>query len=174
MRECILGRSGRAGKMPRPKFKITVKSGPVTKTLTKLGERVNNMTPALKRVGEYLTQKSKQSFRNYRDPNDGTTWPSLSPVYAAWKRKNGYTKGPLTRKGRLRRSVHYVLTGKTKVAVGTNVEYGAIHQFGGGGTSLGRSGGMSGAVPRRRFLGMSRSDEPKIQNIVKRYIMEAR
>lgn len=146
---------------------VTVTAGKAIKELGKYAQRLNNPTPALKRVGRYVTELSKQSFRDARDPTTDAPWAALSPATIA--RRRGNRAQILVDTGRLKKSIHSIITGKRSVAIGTNVVYGAVHQFGSGVTSS-RSGGTSITVVARPFLGIDSRGEREVVDIVTRYI----
>jgi len=78
--------------------------------------------PLFEQLGRVLKTSTQLRFRNQRGP-DGGAWEK------SWRARNegGQT---LSLSGRLRRSITYQATNNS-VAVGTNVLYAAIHQFGG-------------------------------------------
>ena len=148
--------------MPRYGAAVTVTADKTIRELGKYVQRLNDPTPVLKRIGRYVTELSKQSFRDSRDPTTGTPWAALSPATIA--RRRGNRAQILVDTGRLRKSIHSLITGKRSVAIGTNVKYGAVHQFGSG-------GGIGGAeITARPFLGIDNRGEREIVNIVIRYI----
>jgi phage virion morphogenesis protein len=63
----------------------------------------------------------------------------------------------LVGRGDLRDSIQNYTSGDT-IRVGTNLVYGAIHQFG--------SNGAEGGIPARPWLGLSREDEREITDLV--------
>jgi phage virion morphogenesis protein len=154
--------------MPRYGAFVKVSAGKAIRGMTDYAKRLNNPQPALKRVGRYVTELSKQAFREGADPTTNHPWAPLSPATIA--RRRGERAQILVDTGRLKKSVHSIITGKRSVAIGTNVKYGAVHQFGGGIVTSGRSGGSLFGVPARPFLGIDRRGENQIENIVARYI----
>ena len=113
---------------------------------------------ALKRVGQYIKGLSQQSFRNQADPETHRPWKSLSPATIA--RRRGKSTQILVDTGRLRKSIHSLITGKTSVAVGTNVMYGRYHQFG------------TKHAPKRPFLGIDKAGQAEIVKIIKRGMLD--
>ncbi len=142
--------------MARTGSRVTVTAGKAIRELGKLGQRIKNPQPALKRVGRYVTELSKQAFRDGADPTTHDPWAALSPATIA--RRRGSSAQILVDTGRLRKSIHSIITGKRSVAIGTNVKYGATHQFG------------RGRIPARPFLGIDARGEDQIVDIVTRYI----
>lgn len=156
-----------------PTGAITVRSASIRSEIANLTKRMMSLEPALKRIGLYLVEVSQQAFDNESDPVTGQPWKPLSPKYKAWKegrntrmsarrrRTPGFRpRGTkiLVLQGYLKRSIHSLVTGKKRVAVGTNVPYGEYHQYG------------TGKMPRRRFLGWNKQDEEEIRGIVARYV----
>jgi phage virion morphogenesis protein len=67
---------------------------------------------------------------------------------------------PLIRTGRLKASIGWKVLGDT-IAVGTNLVYAAIHQFGG------RAGrGMKVRIPARPFLGLTEEDRREAEALL--------
>ncbi|WP_413207976.1 phage virion morphogenesis protein [Rhodospirillum sp. A1_3_36] len=111
-----------------------------------------NVGDLLAKIGGSLVASISQRFETGVGP-DGVQWePSLRAT-----EQNGRT---LVRRGHLRDSVTHAVTGDA-VAVGTNVVYAAIHQFGG---EAGREGAT--VLPARPFLGLSETDGAEIRAIV--------
>ncbi|HOX20993.1 MAG TPA: phage virion morphogenesis protein [Gemmatimonadales bacterium] len=137
--------------------------------------RCADMTPALKRIGLYGVEVSKQAFDAESDPETYAAWKPLSPKYKAWKESYNRRKADRRRRGLrgvvgtkilvfhgdLKRSIHHLITGKRSVAIGTGVPYGKYHQYGRG-------------VPERRFLGLHPDDQTEIRDIVSRWIVEGK
>lgn len=82
----------------------------------------------LPRLGEYLQTSTEDRFKTQTGP-DGAAWAPLKKRYA--KRKKYNADKVLTLRGYLRGGIRYQLDGPDAVQVGTNIRYGAIHQFGG-------------------------------------------
>lgn len=92
-------------------------------------ELVEKRIDFLKRVAVIMFQSVMQNFRE--EGTDKEKWEPLSPVTIAMRqrKKKGSVK-ILQDTGRLRNSIFPVI-GYNYAAVGTNVEYAKIHQFGG-------------------------------------------
>jgi phage virion morphogenesis protein len=96
--------------------------------IARLDAALASPTPLLRELGEYLLASTKDRFKAQAAP-DGTPWQALSPRYLARKRRN--KDKILTLRGFLRSQMAYQLEGADTVAVGSNLAYAAIHQFGG-------------------------------------------
>lgn len=121
-------------------------------------KQMSNLDTAdmLDEVGSHMVSVITRRFRTSTGP-DGQQWlPSERAVETDGK--------TLVDRGHLRDSVTYVV-GRSQVAIGTNIEYGAIHQFGG---QAGR--GRKVTLPARPYLGISGQDNAEIQDIMGDYI----
>jgi phage virion morphogenesis protein len=114
-----------------------------------------DMTPAMREVGRIVKTETQQRFRDEESP-EGVPWiPSVRALI-----EGGQT---LTLTARLRRSITYQAD-HVSVEVGTNVVYGAVHQFGRSRTTsifeglkrgLGAAAARSKGLPARPYLGVS-------------------
>jgi len=105
---------------------ITLDSSQVTHALNQLSQRITNMQPAMRDIGESVASWVDLTFRDAQDPY-GNPWADLSPVTIA-KRRNGSNK-PLNDTGRLKASITSNAS-QHEVTVGTNTIYAPTHQFG--------------------------------------------
>lgn len=103
---------------------IEVSENPIRDGLGKLATRMGDLYPVLDTLGAAIAAETTQHFETGSDP-DGNPWP----VSMRAKLAGGQT---LVDTGRLVQSItHQVSPDRQSVAIGTNVEYAAIHQFGG-------------------------------------------
>ena len=104
----------------------------------------------LSEVGNAAKNESTRSFESQGSPF-GEAWKALAP--ATLKKKKGSLK--LVESGHLKRSLRSnISTSEKRVSVGSNLEYAAIHQFGG------RAGrGHKVSIPARPFLPINEKDE---------------
>lgn len=149
--------------------------------LKKLAQKIKNLRPAFKSIGEHLLLSTENRFDTSTDP-DGNKWAPLKvrtyhQAYTAGndgrknKRKTHTKRGKMTaafqryleRKkiligsGQLKDSISPRAT-NTGLIVGTPKKYAAVHQLGG---SAGRKGKQF-EMPARPFLGISKQDEADI------------
>jgi len=124
----------------------------------------------LDEVGEAVVSLTMRRFEEGKGP-DGVEWPTSARAAA----EGGQT---LVDRGGLRDSItHDLLPGASGVEVGTNLRYGAIHQF--GGTVKAKTGNglrfrVAGqwirkaavTIPERPYLGLSSDDEADLVAIV--------
>jgi len=118
----------------------------------------------LDEIGQALVSSTTLRFKRSVDPA-GMPWLELADATKTERR--GSTPKPLVDRGHLRDSITHRVSGD-EVVVGTNMIYGAIHQFGG---KAGR--GKKVTIPARPYLGISRDDEAEINDIAQHYIDRA-
>ena len=106
-------------------------------------------------IGQALVTSTVDRFERETGP-DGRAW---EPSQRALE-EGGQT---LTDKGLLRGSITHVAR-RDGVDVGTNVPYGAIHQFGSGDLERPKN------IPARPYLGLDAADALVIERIVERLI----
>ena len=135
----------------------------VSDVLTQLIKNANNLAPALGNVGEHLMLTHRDHFDEQRSP-DGTPWQALSPDYAKRKKKN---KDKILRLNDILRDTLAYNIGGESLEFGTNMEYGAIHQFGGTSDMIPRLA----AIPARPFLGLSDNDEKEVIEILSEFLI---
>lgn len=137
--------------------------------LNRIVASLTNPSPLLGDIGEHLLISHRERFDKAEDP-EGNPWAPLSPAYleSKRKRKSRHPRDILVRDEHLR-ALHYQVSGK-QLWVGTNREYGAVHQFG---AEKGEFGTTSrgapipwGDIPARPFLGLSGDDETAIRDII--------
>jgi phage virion morphogenesis protein len=101
---------------------ISVDTGPVLRMLQHAAERLRDMTPAMRSIGEVIINQADEAFEEGASPA-GKAWKPSARV----KEKGGQT---LIDSARLRNSITSDAS-TDHVEVGTNVVYAAIHQLGG-------------------------------------------
>ena len=114
---------------------------PLQVRLNELITRAENLEPALQEMGEYLLQSHRERFALEIAP-DGTPWEPLAPQ--TLKRKQGEDR-ILQQGGYLRDLLSYDINGLNQLVFGTNLEYGATHQY----------GREDDGIPARPWLGLS-------------------
>ena len=152
--------------------KVTVNAAKAIKELGRMVRRMKVPEPALKRAGQYVVGLSQQAFQDSRDPTTHKRWKSLSDVTKEFRKGDGDAAQILVDSSDLKNSIHKIITGRNKVAVGTNKVYGAMHQY--GGTTSPRSMIPNKRIPARPYLGIDRAGYQEIHNIVKRYLVEGK
>ncbi|MDQ0454652.1 phage virion morphogenesis protein [Rhizobium paknamense] len=111
---------------------IEIRDG-LTPTLERLVSVSDNPAAIMSDVAAYLLTSTQQRFEQEIGP-DGQKWKPLKPRTAAQRIGKGRVKRGsehiLVRTGRLKNSLT-AASDAVSATVGTNVEYAAIHQFGG-------------------------------------------
>lgn len=135
----------------------------VSDVLTQLVNNLDDLAPALGNVGEHLMLTHRDHFDQQRSP-DGDPWQPLSPEYAKRKKKN---KDKILRLNDILRDTFAYNVGDESLEFGTNMEYAAIHQFGGESSMIPRLA----AIPARPFLGLSSDDEQEVIEILSDFLI---
>lgn len=133
---------------------IEHETGRAANFIRQLGEHLDDMTVLFHDIGEYLHESHRQRFADQVAP-DGTPWAPLSEKYQARKRKNA--DRILVLDGILRDTLAYN-AGPRELEFGTNLIYGATHQFG------------RDEIPARAYLGISDDDETEILRILHDFV----
>ena len=168
----------------------------IGRALKRLMGRMKDLTPVMDAIGQELMTSTDFRFKTETDPK-GVPWkPSMAsydrgPSPAGGRFGNPDRGKTLTDTGRLRQSINRRAS-RDEVIVGTNVQYAAIHQFGGktkphtiiarrkkalfwpGAEHPVKSVRHPGSnVPARPFLGISSGDERAIGDIVEAAMQKA-
>lgn len=139
----------------------------VLDALQLLHQRMNDLTPVLQDIGEYLITSTKARFVTGVGP-DGDEWDGNSDVTLA--RKRG-TKPLIGETHRLSNEFSYFI-GNNELVFGSSIEYAAVQQFGAEKGEFGR-GVPWGDIPARPFIGISDDDKDKILDILNDYLSGA-
>ena len=140
-------------------FKIEIQTAELDRALTRLASAVGDMTPIMRAIGGELEAATEKNF-----DSEGAR------IAAKWRpSRRALAQGGQTLRdtGRLVSSIsadgegHFNEVTKDSVFVGTNVEYAAIHQFGG---KAGRNRKVT--IPARPFFGLNAEDEQDIAELI--------
>lgn len=168
-------------------LKVTLENlDQVTAILRKLADMAESPRPALKAIGENLSESTKRRFETGTGP-DGRRWApnATSTELLALKRyKTNFTKtGRISKKGMQRltgkkpliglsktlsTTINYKVSGNA-VEIGSPTKYAAVQQFGEKKGSLGK-GAPWGDIPARPFLGLSRDDQGDVLDVLKSHL----
>lgn len=138
--------------------------------LGRLLERVSDLRPAMREIGERMVASTVHNFETETAP-DGTKWAPLNEKYRDAKSRAGLSTMILQRSGRLKSSIHPVVSAH-EVRIGTNVRsktgfpYPIVHQL--GTSNAGRN--KATVIPKREFLGMGSGDNDAVLDIITRYL----
>lgn len=130
-------------------------SSSIVNAFNRLIKNIDDTSPALRDIGEYLTESTQQRFEDMETP-DGEKWEELAPGTIAKKKR---VDRILTESGTLADTLNYQL-GNDQLMFGSNLEYAATHQF----------GRDNANIPAREFLGFSEQDEDEILAIFHQYL----
>ncbi len=125
-----------------------------------------DLRPLLDALGAEGESQTRRRISKEKTAPDGTPWKTLDEDYARRKREGimrggvrvASSGGILEFEGEMLDSINYQVTGDDTVEWGSNLEYAAIHQFGGAEV------GMN--IPARPFLGLSVEDEADMDDII--------
>lgn len=152
---------------------IEVRDGQVITNLRRIVKELNNPTPALKLVGALAQRAIQRNFRTQSSPG-GQPWASLAPATIKARRNRRKSSIQiLVDSGRLKNSLttpDALRIEGSELAVGTNVPYAAIHNFGAGARSSVKTHKSFGAIPQREFMGISSKDEQGIVDALNAYV----
>lgn len=169
---------------------ITIDDRDVQAALERLQQKISDLTPAMREIGELLVERAKGRFETSTSP-DGSRWAPNAPstIMAYLGRYGGMRKkdGSLSKRGAARAAAKKPLIGETRqlmgtihyrasrdgVIVGSPMRYAAIHQFGG---LAGR--GRRVTIPARPFLPVTgsgqwlgTSDRDAVLQIITRHLL---
>lgn len=156
-------------------IKATVHDEEVRRLMGKVAERVGNLRPVMRDIGEEYTRRVDDRFVSQTDP-DGNPWARLSSVtlqLALGRLRGGFKKSGylgaagrrylegkriLQQSGALRGDIHYQHNADS-VSIGTSgrIPYAGIQQFGG---MAGR--GRKVSIPARPYLARNAGDEMEV------------
>lgn len=167
---------------------VKLDSQPVLDRLAEIRQRIDDLSPAMRVIGEILTESAKQRFSDSIAP-DGSRWKPNAPatvlatlarISGAYSKKTGRltkkgaaaasNKKPLVASGILQDTISYnLINGGDGVEVGTN-------RFAGewdGGAAVHQIGSKDGKIPARPFLGISTDDETDILAVLANFGSQA-
>ena len=158
-------------------IRIELKEEALVAGLARLSAGLDDMTPVMNQIGEYLITSTKKRFGKGVDP-DGNPWAANSPVTLA--RKKG-TRPLFGESNQLNTQIFHE-AGPTQVEVGSPMVYAGVQQFGAAQGEFGAFIGKDkkgrdhfhsipwGDVPARPFIGVSEEDETALTKIVEVYL----
>ena len=159
------------------KIGVTLDDGGVQATFNRLIRDGNDLTPLMHSIGEFLVRSTKRRFVDERDP-DGRKWADLSETTKSRKKRHPDKVG--TEYGNLSGGINF-RAGRDFVEVGSPEVYAGTFHFG---ARQGEFGVFSivrtrqavpipwGDIPARNFLGLSDTDERRIEDEIIAFITE--
>ncbi|MBI0114214.1 MULTISPECIES: phage virion morphogenesis protein [unclassified Gilliamella] len=134
---------------------------------------IDDMSGLFDHMGEVLLDIHEARFNAQESP-DGVPWQELSPWYKESKPKQ--KDKILTLDGTLRSTLRWQIEGNT-LLFGTNLIYGAIHQYGGTikpvtakALNVGGRPVTQVVIPARPWLGVSAQDKLLLVDVVREHL----
>lgn len=143
-------------------IEFSIDNSRVLAKFNKLLQKTGDLSPALREIGEDLTESTKQRFSSATAP-DGTAWAPNKP--STLEHKHG--SRPLTDGGTLGDTIDYQIRGTDELLIGSPMEQAAMMQFGG---TKSEFHNLWGDIEGREFLGISDEDEGVILDTVERHL----
>jgi len=146
--------------------------------LAKLGRVKSRRTELLGIIGKGLVKITQDRFWDQQDPQ-GVGWRSLSPAYAAIKQGAGILRSTNALSGGITFRTN---AAASEVAVGSLMEYAAVHQFGativpktpGGRLAFRTADGLVFAkavtIPARPYLGFGPKDAQEAMDALETFV----
>lgn len=137
-------------------LQITVDDSQLAAVAAKLNRLGRGADPheILDVISAEVESQTRRRIESEKASPEGGAWPAWSPDYAA-KRHGGHSL--LVNEGELLDSIQRLVSGK-EAQVGTNLIYGAIHQFGGDEVDM--------DIPAREYLGISDDNRDDLEALV--------
>lgn len=182
-------------------FAVRLDSAPVLARLAEIARRVDDLSPAMRAIGEALAESTKERFSTSTGP-DGEAWERLAASTVLGRlqqitggttgsyRTRGAKKGAVNKDGSLSKRSRRALE-NVKPLVDTGILQDTIHyqiinggrgvaigtnRFAGewdGGAAVHQFGNKKGTLPARPFLGLSAGDETAVLEILDRFLRQA-
>tara|TARA_Y100000815_G_scaffold150089_1_gene135949 strand:+ start:83 stop:586 length:504 start_codon:yes stop_codon:yes gene_type:complete len=160
-------------------LRVEMKSDQAFAALDRLAGALDDMSPVMADVGEFLLESTEERFDAGVDP-EGAAWApkSQTTIDAYVRRGKAVDRRPLWGPGegvRLAKSFHFA-SGPSFVEIGTNAIQSAVMHFGAKKGAFGKTKRGSsipwGDIPARPFLGLSESDQANIVELVEEWLEE--
>ncbi|SFJ29356.1 phage virion morphogenesis protein [Albimonas pacifica] len=160
-------------------LRVELKSDEAFAALDRLAGALDDMSPVMADVGEFLLESTEERFDRGVDP-EGAAWApkSQTTIDAYVRRGKAVDRRPLWGPGegvRLAKSFSYA-SGPSFVELGTNAIQSAVMHFGAKKGAFGKTKRGSsipwGDIPARPFLGLSESDQANIVELVEEWLEE--
>lgn len=162
------------------RIEIVIDIGAAQAGLDRLASLLDDMTPIMRDIGEYMIKATKERFRKGAGP-DGSVWPAKSATTIAAYLARGDRADPrplIGPSGLLSQLIAAEVTGSGRaVEIGSSRIYAGVMQFGARRGAFGQTRRGApipwGDIPARPFLGASEADLVAIGEIVSAGLSEA-
>jgi phage virion morphogenesis protein len=142
---------------------VTVSNTAVVDQLSALSQRMGNLSPVMRDIGQGLEREIIKRFASQRDPN-GAAWHPLAKSTALNRARTGAKGGILEHYGTMLQSLSFE-AGSNSVRVGFTQPYAVFHEFG---TKKMPRRGMLFGDPNAGTLGAS--DEALVLDLIGDYL----
>lgn len=146
--------------MAGAEIRLTIDDRKLRARLLALQSKLGDPSPAMAEIAEVMLNGVHDRFDSETDP-EGRRWNAHSAATIA---RRGGRATILRERGRLIGSIHPAHD-RTSARVGTNLVYGAIHQFGG---QAGRENATE--IAARPYLGFSDDDFDRIGEVLEDWL----
>jgi len=141
-------------------IKVEINDVEVEKYFNTVHNKGVSLTPLLEQLGSIIQDAIGDNFAEEGRPS----WQPLKASTIKERNKLGYTGPILQRTGKLKRSITRKV-GPNYVVVGTNLEYAAIHNFGG---PCGKNHSVD--MPKREFVTLTDLDITDLEKTARKYL----
>ena len=143
-------------------IEIKIDNKAVESKLLDLAQKSENLRPLMKNIAGIFAYSTEENFKNEGRPDK---WPELSESTIKQRTKNKQWPGMILQvSGQLASSVNTYYDNDSAV-IGSNLDYAAIHQFGG---QAGRNKAVE--IPARPYLNLTDEDFEEILQSVGSYL----
>lgn len=157
-------------------FEVEVAADQVTPAFERLEDLLDDLSPVMVEIGEYITQATKNRFRTSTGP-DGNQWAAKSQTtlmnYGIRKSNRVPVKPLIGLTRNLSKNIFFDATSDS-VEIGSPEIYSAVMQFGAAKGAFGTTSRGApipwGNIPARPFLGVSNDDQDEIIDIVEDWV----
>ena len=159
-------------------FKLEINDTAANAALDALAEVLDDLTPAMQEIGEFLVRTTKLRFVEGASPGGAAWAPKSQTTKDAYRRRGDRVDDrPLFGPSGALSGTIFSIPSSQSVEVGSPMIYSAVMQRGAAQGAFGRSsrGGPIpwGDIPARPFIGLSDSDQVGVQDIVAEYLAAA-
>ena len=146
--------------------RVTVTNEALLDVLGQLGERLDDMTPAMRPISQVLLDSIEHAYATQADPATATTWQELAARTIEQREERGYWPGKIMQQTGQLAASETAAYGPRFAEAGSNKVYAAIQHFGG---QAGRA--RATTIPARPRYALSPIGEADVLDIVARYLL---
>lgn len=144
-------------------IEIKLDNKEVESRLLDLAQRSENLRPLMKNIAGVFAYSTEENFKEEGRPDK---WTDLAESTKRQRKKKGHWPGQILQvSGQLASSISTYYDNDSAV-IGSNLDYAAIHQFGG---QTGKN--QSVTIPARPYLKLTNEDFEEIIDLTKIFLM---